>query len=266
MPALARRPAAPWPAAEYRWSRSAPAPRTASLAAFVRLGIITAGAVYYARDVLHDTWATSYILLAFSLSALAGSLVTPWCLRRTGKRRGIVIGLVATAALYVLLFFLDAHPAVFIAVFLLANLLGGFGFVAAPALVSDTVDHHETVTGRRDEGLLYAGYSFATKVGTALGGSLFAWALAWGGYRAEHVSAQAGQAIEWAYGRTCTSSRRSSSRSTTGSRICTSPGRRSSPRCVRPAGRAGCRASTRAGASPAVAATRSAASTPCYGP
>ncbi|MFI8947290.1 MFS transporter [Streptomyces sp. NPDC053750] len=171
----------------------------ASLAAFVRLGIITAGAVYYARDVLNDTWATSYILLAFSASALAGSLVTPWCLRRTGKRRGIVIGLVATAALYVLLFFLDGQPAAFIAVFLLANLLGGFGFVAAPALVSDTVDHHETLTGRRDEGLLYAGYSFATKVGTALGGSLFAWALAWGGYRADHVSAGASRAIEWAF-------------------------------------------------------------------
>ncbi|MFI5569210.1 MFS transporter [Streptomyces sp. NPDC051740] len=171
----------------------------ASLVAFVRLGIITAGAVYYARDVLDDTWATSYILLAFSLSALVGSLVTPWFLRRTGKRRGINIGLAATAVLYVLLFFLDGQPAAFITVFLLANLLGGFGFVAAPALVSDTVDHHETLTGRRDEGLLYAGYSFATKVGTALGGSLFAWALAWGGYRAEHVSDRASQAIEWAF-------------------------------------------------------------------
>ncbi len=171
----------------------------ASLVAFVRLGIITAGAVYYARDVLHDAWATSYILLAFSLSALVGALVTPWFLRRTGKRRGVDLGLLVTAALYVLLFFLDGRPMVFLAVFLLANLLGGFGFVAAPALVSDTIDHHETLTGRRDEGLLYAGYSFATKVGTALGGSLFAWALAWGGYRADHVSARAGQAIEWAF-------------------------------------------------------------------
>ncbi|MFC5658246.1 glycoside-pentoside-hexuronide (GPH):cation symporter [Streptomyces nogalater] len=171
----------------------------ASLIAFVRLGIITAGAVFYAREVLDDAWATSYILLAFSLSALAGSLVTPWFLRRAGKRRGIDSGLAVTAALYVLLFFLDGQPMVFLAVFLFANLTGGFGFVAAPALVSDTIDHHETLTGRRDEGLLYAGYSFATKVGTALGGSLFAWALAWGGYRAEHVSARASQAIEWAF-------------------------------------------------------------------
>lgn len=171
----------------------------ASLIAFVRLGIITAGAVFYAREVLDDGWATSYILLAFSLSALTGSLVTPWFLRRTGKRRGINTGLAATAVLYVLLFFLDGQPMVFLAVFLFANLIGGFGFVAAPALVSDTIDHHETLTGRRDEGLLYAGYSFATKVGTALGGSLFAWALAWGGYRADHVSAQASQAIEWAF-------------------------------------------------------------------
>ncbi|MFH8798165.1 MFS transporter [Streptomyces sp. NPDC017936] len=171
----------------------------ASLVAFVRLGVITAGAVYYARDVLDDAWATSYILLAFSLSALAGSVVTPWVLRRTGKRRGINLGLAATALLYVSLFFLDGQPAAFLAVFLFANLLGGFGLVAAPALVSDTVDHHEVLTGSRDEGLLYAGYSFATKVGTALGGALFAWALSWGGYRAEHVSAQAGQAIEWAF-------------------------------------------------------------------
>ncbi|MFJ4623751.1 MFS transporter [Streptomyces sp. NPDC088812] len=170
-----------------------------SLAAFVRLGVITAGAVYYARDVLHDTWATTYILLAFSLSALAGSLVTPWVLRRTGKRRGIVLGLVATAVLYALLFPLHDSPAAFLAVFLVANLLGGFGLVAAPALVSDTVDHHESVTGRRDEGLLYAGYSLATKVGTALGGTFFAWALAWGGYHADEVSTGASTAIEWAF-------------------------------------------------------------------
>ncbi|CAL9291910.1 MFS transporter [Streptomyces sp. SudanB182_2057] len=171
----------------------------ASLVAFVRLGIITAGAVFYAREVLDDAWATSYILLAFSLSALAGSLVTPWFLRRTGKRRGIDIGLAVTAALYVLLFFLDGQPTAFLVVFLFANLAGGFGFVAAPALVADAIDHHETLTGRREEGLLYAGYSFATKVGTALGGSLFAWALAWGGYRADHVSDRAVQAIEWAF-------------------------------------------------------------------
>ncbi|MER6349343.1 MFS transporter [Streptomyces sp. NPDC001595] len=172
---------------------------SASLMAFVRLGIVTAGAVYYAREVLDDAWATSYILLAFSSSALVGSLLTPLVLRRTGKRRGINLGLFATAALYLALFFLDGQPLLFLAVFLIANLLGGFGLVAAPALVSDTIDHQETLTGRRDEGLLYAGYSFATKVGTALGGSLFAWALAWGGYQADHVSAEAAGAIEWAF-------------------------------------------------------------------
>ncbi|MFJ3669720.1 MFS transporter [Streptomyces sp. NPDC090106] len=171
----------------------------ASLVAFVRMGVITAGAVYYARDVLHDAWSTSYILLAFAVSALVGSLVTPWVLRRVGKRRGIVAGLVATAVLYALLFPLHGSPVGFLTVFLLANVIGGFGYVAAPALVSDTVDHHETIAGRREEGLLYAGYSFATKVGTALGGSLFAWALAWGGYRVGEVTAPAAQAIEWAF-------------------------------------------------------------------
>ncbi|MFJ9180629.1 MFS transporter [Streptomyces sp. NPDC102360] len=171
----------------------------ASVLAFVRLGVITAGAVYYARDVLDNSWATSYILLSFSLSALVGSLLTPWILRRTGKRRGIVIGLIATAALYLALFPLHDDPVAFLALFLVANLLGGFGLVAAPALVSDAIDHHEGVTGRRDEGLLYAGYSFATKVGTALGSALFAWALAWGGYRAHHVTAQASHSIEWAF-------------------------------------------------------------------
>lgn len=170
-----------------------------SLAAFVRLGVITAGAVYYAREVLHDAWATSYILLAFSVSALLGSLLTPWVLRRTGNRRGIVGGLVATALLYAALFPLHHSAVAFLTLFLVANILGGFGLVAAPALISETVDHHESSVGRRDEGLLYAGYSFATKVGTALGGALFAWALAWGGYHADRATAQASQAIEWAF-------------------------------------------------------------------
>ncbi|MCX5412736.1 MFS transporter [Streptomyces sp. NBC_00059] len=172
---------------------------SATLFAFIRLGLTTAGAVYYALAVLDDVASTSFILLAFSASALLGAFLTPWLLSRTGRRRGIVFGLLVCAALYAVLLVLDTSTPVFLAVFLVANLAGGCGFVAAAALISDTIDHQEESTGRRDEGLLYAGYSFATKVGTALGGALFAWVLAWGDYQAGDTGADASQAIKWAF-------------------------------------------------------------------
>lgn len=149
-----------------------------SVLAFARLAIITGGAVYYALYVLGNPVAIPVILLAFSLSAVFGSLITPWVLRRLGHRRGIILGLIASVILTVALLFVKDDLIAFSVVFFLANIVGGFGFVAAPALTADTVEWQEWRSGRRDEGLLFAGYSMSTKIGAAIGSALLAWSLA----------------------------------------------------------------------------------------
>ena len=171
----------------------------ASLIMFARLGVLTGGAIYFALSVMGNPGAIPVILLGFSASALLGSLVTPWVLRRLGHRRGIVIGLLASVPVHLALIPAAGNLALFTALFFVSGIIGGFGFVAAPALVSDTVEYQEHRTGQRNEGLLYAGYSFATKVGTALGGALLAFGLAAIGYRPGGADPAIAGAVTWLY-------------------------------------------------------------------
>lgn len=97
-----------------------------SVLAFARLAIITGGAVYYALYVLGNPVAIPVILLAFSLSAVVGSLITPWVLRRLGHRRGIILGLIASVILTVALLFVKDDLIAFSLVFVLANIVGGW--------------------------------------------------------------------------------------------------------------------------------------------
>jgi len=159
-----------------------------SVLSFARLGMITGGAVFFALHVLGNPAAIPVILLGFSLSAVIGSLLTARVLRVLGQRRGILLGLLASVVLSVPLYFLRDDLIAFTLVFFVANLLGGFGFVAAPALVADTVEWQEWRSGHRNEGLLFSGYSMSTKIGAALGTAVLAWGLAAIDYRPDAVT------------------------------------------------------------------------------
>ncbi|AQZ69484.1 hypothetical protein BKM31_55590 [[Actinomadura] parvosata subsp. kistnae] len=170
-----------------------------SILSFARLGVITGGAVYFALHTMRDPAAISVILLAFSLSAVVGSLLTAPILRVIGHRRGIVLGLVAYIALTLSLVPLREQLVAFTVVFFAANLVGGLGFVAAPALTADTVEWQEWRGGRREEGLLFSGYSMSTKVGAALGSALLAWGLAAIAYDPAAVTPAVAGGIMWLF-------------------------------------------------------------------
>lgn len=170
-----------------------------SILAFTRLGVITGGTIYFAIYVLGNPGAIPIILLAFSLSAVIGSLLTAPFLRWLGQRRGILIGLLIAIALTPVLFFVQNDVWIFSIVFFVLNVFGGFGFVAAPALTADTVEEQELRSGRRDEGLLFAGYSMSTKIGAALGGAMLAWGLAAIAYDPANPTPEVVNGIMWIY-------------------------------------------------------------------
>ncbi|MBT9605718.1 glycoside-pentoside-hexuronide (GPH):cation symporter [Microbacterium sp.] len=170
-----------------------------SVLAFTRLGVITGGTIYYAIYVLGNPGAIPIILLAFSLSAVVGSLLTAPFLRLLGQRRGILVGLLIAIAMTTVLFFVQDNVWVFSIVFFVLNVFGGFGFVAAPALTADTVEQQEWRSGRRDEGLLFAGYSMSTKIGAALGGAALAWGLAAIAYDPASPTPEVVNGIMWIY-------------------------------------------------------------------
>lgn len=72
----------------------------------------------------------------------------------------------------------------YIWIILMAFTLFGMGFyiVLTWALVSDCIDFQERKTGRREEGSIYATYSFFRKVAQGVGGALISLCLGWTGY------------------------------------------------------------------------------------
>lgn len=170
-----------------------------SVLAFARLGVVTGGAVYFAIYALGDPGAIPIVLMAFSLSAVFGSLITPFVMRWLGQRRAIVIGLVLSIVLTAGLYAALGNVWAFSAVFFVANVFGGFGFVAAPALIADTVEWQEARSGRRDEGLLFAGYSMSTKIGAAVGTGLLALGLTVIAYDPAHVTDATANGVLWLF-------------------------------------------------------------------
>ena len=60
----------------------------------------------------------------------------------------------------------------------------GFGIYSmySWAYLTDVCDYQEVKTGKRDDGTIYAVYSFSRKIGQALAGGLGGYALSWIGY------------------------------------------------------------------------------------
>lgn len=103
--------------------------------------------------------------------------------RRFGKKEASTVGALLAGTVFLLLFFLKVkNVAVYI---VLANIgmlgLGLFNTVIW-ANITDVIDDQEVKTGQREDGTVYAVYSFARKLGQALAGGAGGWALSIIGY------------------------------------------------------------------------------------
>ena len=73
--------------------------------------------------------------------------------------------------------------------------LGVFSMVSW-ALITDVIDYSELKNGIREDGSVYALYSFARKLGQALAAGLSGWLLTWIGYDSEAAAAGLSQTPE----------------------------------------------------------------------
>lgn len=103
--------------------------------------------------------------------------------KRVGKKEASVVGMLLSGLIFTLMYFLHVKN---VWVFLVLSSLGylGLGFFNTViwANITDVIDAQEVKTGRREDGTVYAVYSFARKVGQALSGGLGGWALSAIGY------------------------------------------------------------------------------------
>ena len=134
------------------------------------------------------------------MSAFITAPITPFFIKKFGHRKANVIGLIIYIAAFCMMPFFVSNMTIFIVIYFLGNVFGGIGTEGSIfGMIADSVDYNEWKYGKRTEGTLYAGYSFATKVGMAFGGAAVGYVLAFTGYNAANVTESAVSGINFLY-------------------------------------------------------------------
>lgn len=131
---------------------------------------------------------------AQSLSSLTGSIAiliicAPFAVRladRIGKKELSVLSCIFSSLIYlVCLLVKPSNPYIYVIYFTLANVGMGFFNTVIWAMITDVIDDAEVRNGVREDGTIYAVYSFARKIGQALSSGLVGGLLTMVGYTQE---------------------------------------------------------------------------------
>ncbi len=105
---------------------------------------------------------------------------------RFGKKEAGALGMLGAGIVYVLLYFLKVKSIpLFLGLLFLGTVGVGLFNLIVWAFITDIIDYQEVATGKREDGTVYAVYSFARKVGQALAGGLGGFVLTAIGYVSE---------------------------------------------------------------------------------
>lgn len=137
-----------------------------------------------------DYFKNGKALAAVNLISIGGMLlIAPFSAkiaRTIGKKEAGSMGALLAAVVYILLFFLKVKTIPVFMIFLFVGMVGmGFFNMITWAFITDVIDYQEVATGSRDDGTVYAVYSFSRKIGQALAGGLGGIALSVIGYVSE---------------------------------------------------------------------------------
>lgn len=118
---------------------------------------------------------------------------------RFGKKEAASAGVFGSAGIFLFLYFARVtNMWVYLALSGIAYLGLGYFNTVIWANITDVIDEQEVKTGNREDGTVYAVYSFARKVGQALAGGVGGWALDIIGYESA-AKVQTAEVIEGIY-------------------------------------------------------------------
>jgi len=113
-------------------------------------------------------------------------LVAPFVTKvaaKFGKKEAGALGMLVSGVLYLVLFFARVKSiSVFLILLFVATLGIGLFNMVIWAFITDIIDYQEVKTGKREDGTVYAVYSFARKLGQALAGGIGGFVLTAIGY------------------------------------------------------------------------------------
>ena len=133
-----------------------------------RISVMT----FYATHCLGNFALMSLLMTLPSLGSILGNIMAPFLIRtfgKHGKRNVLIASLGGKGIALIWLFFIpfDNIPMVIAAHVVFA--MAGFGFPSTLSMVTDAVDYQDLRTNVRSDGVAYAFYGLATKIGNAVG-------------------------------------------------------------------------------------------------
>ena len=166
---------------------------------FIRIAAVVAITIYFCMYVLKNPGMIPVLLPLLYVSVFITAPLTPMFIKKFGHRKANIIGLVIYIVAFCIMPFFISNMIVFILIYFIGNVFGGIGTGSIFGMIADSVDYNEWKYEKRTEGTLYAGYSFATKVGMAVGGAAVGYVLAFTGYNAANVTESAANGINFLY-------------------------------------------------------------------
>lgn len=159
-----------------------------ALLMFVKIGVRVTLTIYFCLYVLKNPAMVSILMPSMYVAMLASSLFTSKVIQKFGHRKANIYAMILFSILYVALMMFESNMTIFVIVFFIASAINNVSNGSVFGMISDSVDYNEWKFGHRAEGTLFAGYSFATKVGNALGAAAIGYILAFIGYNANNVT------------------------------------------------------------------------------
>lgn len=149
---------------------------------FINMALQFGSTVYYAKMILGDEFIAQTINSVMNLSQIGFMFIVAFFIKKIGNRNSVVIGVIIQTIGLLLLVFGDPTQWVIYLSSIIRGIGGAFFGAVIWAMVSDTVDYGEWVTGLRMEGLTNSASSFGYKVGNGIGSALLGLILSLGGY------------------------------------------------------------------------------------
>jgi GPH family glycoside/pentoside/hexuronide:cation symporter len=160
-----------------------------NLVLFVALTIQDGVPIYYMKWYVGRTDLVGAFLTTGMLCSMVGALFAGLLTARMSKAAAYALLQVAIIVASVALFLTPRDQLV--ALFVIYGLQQGITQMASPILwsmMADTVDYGEVITGRRITGLTFSGALLFLKLGTAVGGALLGWLLAYFTYQPQSTT------------------------------------------------------------------------------
>ena len=148
--------------------------------------------IYVFQDYFHNAKLTIFGGIATALPMIVMAPIARKLSDKFGKKECSIVGCIIATMSFATLFIIHTHnPIIFIVLMLIGSVGMGFFNMVIWAFITDVIDYQEVMTGSRDDGTVYAVYSFSRKLGQALAGGIQGFALGLIGY----ASSTAGQAV-----------------------------------------------------------------------